>query len=96
MVTASRLLKAVAGGLEAFWGIPLLGGLIIFGTGWAPLMFMLAVHIIGLVLAMSSRTSKAGHLLGIITSIIGIIPIVGMIMHMITALVLIIETVRGK
>lgn len=89
-------MKWITGGMEAFLGIPLIGGFFIMGHAWAPLGFMAILHIITLLIALKNGKSLAGSILGIITSVIGWIPIVGMIMHWITALVLILSAIRGK
>lgn len=92
----STILKWVSGGLEAFWGIPILGGAIILSMAWTPLWFMLILHIITLVFSVLEKRSFHGSVLGIITSCIGWIPILGMIMHMITALILLIDAFRAQ
>ncbi|MFC4409022.1 hypothetical protein ACFOZY_01090 [Chungangia koreensis] len=92
----SNILKWVAGGLEGFLGIPILGGTIIVSLLWAPLFIMLALHIVGLVFASSEGTDKTGHILGIVTSVVGFIPFVGMIMHIVTAVFLLMEAAKNK
>ena len=92
----SNILKWVAGGLEAFLGIPFVGGTVILALAWTPLFIMLALHIVGLVFANREGTSRTGHILGIVTSAVGFIPIAGMIMHIITAVVLMMEAAQKK
>ncbi|WP_033828750.1 hypothetical protein [Bacillus andreraoultii] len=92
----STILKWVSGGLEAFWGIPVLGGTIILSMAWTPLWFMLILHIITLIFSVLEKRSFHGSVLGIITSCIGWIPILGMIMHMVTALILFIDAFRAQ
>ncbi|WP_085991469.1 hypothetical protein [Oceanobacillus senegalensis] len=87
----STILKWISGGLEAFWGIPLIGGTIIFAYAWLPLVFMLVLHIITLIFSVKEQKKIHGSILGIITSSIGWIPIVGMIMHIITAVFLLVD-----
>jgi len=96
MKGATRILKWVAGGLEALLGIPVLGGSIIIGLLWTPLIFMLAVHIVGLVLSVKSNSKKVGHILGIIASCVGFIPFVGMVLHILTAIFLLIEAAKNE
>lgn len=93
-MSTSRILKWITGGLEAFLGIPILGGLIVFGFLYTPLLVMLVLHIITLVFTIQENGDKAPSILGIVTSCIAWIPIVGMIMHMITAILLMVSASR--
>ncbi|MCM3733375.1 hypothetical protein M3196_17120 [Fictibacillus nanhaiensis] len=95
-MNVSRLLKWVTGGIEAFLGIPFLGGAIILGSAWAPLQFMFVLHLITLIICVVQKERFYGSVLGLITSVVGYIPILGMIMHIITALVLIVDGARGS
>ncbi|WKB36571.1 hypothetical protein QS257_05895 [Terrilactibacillus sp. S3-3] len=87
----SRILKWVSGGLEAFWGIPVIGGFMIIGMAWLPLPMMLALHIVTVVFSVKENKAITGNILGIITSCIGWIPVIGMIMHIISAIFILIE-----
>ncbi|WHY74589.1 hypothetical protein [Fictibacillus enclensis] len=93
---ATRILKWVAGGLEAFWGIPILGGMFIVSLYWTPLVIMLALHIVSLILTIKDGRKRTGHILGIIASGVGFIPVVGMILHIITATFLLIEAGKNE
>jgi predicted branched-subunit amino acid permease len=87
-----KVLKWITGALEAVLGIPFIGGAIVFGFGWQPLVFMLIFHIVTLVITFLERSNqRAGSILGIVTSMIAYIPFVGMVMHIITAIVLLIQ-----
>ncbi|THG90833.1 membrane protein [Alkalihalobacillus alcalophilus ATCC 27647 = CGMCC 1.3604] len=92
----SRIMKWTFGGLEAIWGIPILGGLLIIGLAWVPLVIMLILHIIGLVFASKENRSKTGHILGILASALGWIPGVGMILHILAAIFLMIEAGKNN
>ncbi|TGA99857.1 hypothetical protein E4665_02610 [Sporolactobacillus shoreae] len=92
----SRILKWVSGGFEALLGFPILGGSIIIGMLWTPLLIALALHIVTLIFSIQDRTRYHGSVLGIITSIIGVIPFVGMIMHIITAVLLFVNAGTEK
>ncbi|MEK4220557.1 MULTISPECIES: hypothetical protein [Bacillus] len=96
MGNTSRVLKWVAGGLEAFWGMPIIGGMIIVSMFWIPLVIMLALHIVSLIIAYKADKKIVGHILGIITSAVGWIPIVGMVMHIITAVFLMLEAAKDE
>ncbi|WP_114570090.1 hypothetical protein [Exiguobacterium flavidum] len=93
---ALQPLKWVTGGLEAFLGIPVLGGLFIMGTGYTPLFVMLAFHIIVVVLTARAGKVSAGNIVGICASTIGFIPVVGMFLHISAAIVLLIDAARGQ
>ncbi|WP_455660846.1 hypothetical protein [Pradoshia sp.] len=91
-----RLLKWISAGIEAFLGIPFLGGTVIIATGWAPLGIMFIFHILLVVFSNKAGEKAAGNIVGIITSVIGIIPILGMIMHLVTAAVIALEMAGQK
>ncbi len=91
-----RTLKWVSGGLEAILGIPLLGGLIVIGTGYNALWLMLAFHIVVVVLtARAGRVSK-GNIVGIVASTVGVIPVVGMLLHIAAAIVILLDAAFGN
>lgn len=87
----STILKWVSGGLEAFLGIPVFGGIVIVSLLWTPLAIMLALHIVTLIFSSKENEKRHGSILGIVTSAIGWIPVVGMIMHIITAVLLMVD-----
>ncbi len=93
-MSVSRILKWITGGLEAVLGIPVIGATIIIGFSWLPLVFMLAFHIVTLVLTKKDGGASTGSILGIITSCIGWIPFVGMIMHILSAIFLMIDAAK--
>lgn len=96
MGTAVNILKIVAGSLEALLGFPVLGGTIVIGTAYVALAVMFCFHIINLVLAVKAGKTKAGSILGIVTSCVAFIPFVGMTMHILTAIFLLIEGIKRK
>ena len=91
-----RLLKWISAGIEAFLGIPVLGGAIILSTGWAPLGIMFIFHIVLVIFSSKVGERAAGNIVGIITSVVGFIPVLGMIMHLVTAAVIALETAGQK
>lgn len=96
MRTAVALLW-LTGILEALLGIPFFGGAYVLSTGWAALGVMFVLHAITLFFCVRERAPKVGPILGLITSLIAVIPIVGMIMHWVTAIVLIMSAIAvGK
>lgn len=94
-MSVSRLLKWITGGVEAFLGIPVLGGTIIVASGWAPLQVMFFVHLATLVICAVQKERFHGSILGMITSVVGFVPFLGMTMHIVTALVLFLDAARG-
>ncbi|KAB2335523.1 hypothetical protein [Bacillus mesophilum] len=92
----STILKWITGGFEAALGIPILGGLFILSTAWTPLFVMLVLHIVTLVFSSNEGEKKHGSILGIVTSVVGLIPVVGMVMHIITAILLMIDAAKSN
>ncbi|KKK37184.1 membrane protein [Mesobacillus campisalis] len=95
MGTATTL-KWFTGVFEALLGIPFLGGAFIISNGWTPLFIMLILHIVTLFFSFKEIQNKYGSVLGIVTSVIGWIPVVGMIMHIVTALALLFDAARSR
>jgi hypothetical protein len=89
-----KTLKWVSGGIEAVLGIPILGGSIVLGFGWTPLLLMLVFHIVVLVLSKKVGVKATGNIIGIVTSVIGWIPFVGMIMHIVSAIFILRDAAR--
>lgn len=95
-MSTSKVLKWVAGGMECLWGFPVLGGTIIIGLMWIPLAVMLIFHIVGLVFAIKENKKRTGHILGIVASCVGWIPVVGMVLHILTAIFLMMEAHKDE
>ncbi|MBU9720151.1 MULTISPECIES: hypothetical protein [Bacillaceae] len=92
----STLFKWITGGLEAFWGIPLIGGTLILSLAWTPLFFMLILHIVTLILSIRDNRKYHGSIMGIITSCLAWIPILGMILHIITGVLLLVDAYQTQ
>jgi len=93
-MSTSKILKWVTGGLEALWGFPILGGTLVIGLAYTPLLLMLILHIVTLIIAKKEGQASNGSIIGIITSCVAWIPIVGMIMHIITAVFLMVDAAK--
>lgn len=91
-----RTLKWVSGGLEAILGIPILGGLIVIGSGYNALWLMLAFHIVVVVLTARAGTVSKGNIVGIVASTVGVIPVVGMLLHMAAAITILLDAAFGN
>ena len=74
--------------------IPVLGGSIVVLFAWVPLGVMLILHIITLIFSVNTNEAKAGSIIGIITSLLGAIPFVGWALHLVSAIVLLIGTIK--
>ena len=92
----SILLKWITGGLEILLGIPFVGMNIITSLRWAPIWIMLILHIVTLVFSLKERTKKNGSIMGIVTNIIGFIPIIGMVMRLITGVILLRSAAKNE
>jgi len=78
---------------EGFMAIPIIGAFFVIGYGYTPLAIAFILHVVALVLSVKENRSKAPSILGMITSVIAIIPFVGMTMHFITAIVYLVSAV---
>lgn len=87
-MSAASILMLITAILEAILGIPVLGGSIVIGFFYVPLFVMFVMHIISLVFVAKEGKSKAGNILGIVTSCLAWIPFVGMALHIATAITL--------
>ena len=95
-MSTSRILKWVTGGLEALLGIPVMGGALVVGLLWSPLLVMLGLHIVTLVLSREEGMPSTGSILGIVASTVGWIPFVGMVLHILSATFLMIDAAKPQ
>ncbi|MFC0299811.1 hypothetical protein ACFFIS_03085 [Virgibacillus soli] len=56
---SSTVLKWISGGLEAFWGFPIIGGTFVIGLAYTPLMLMFILHIITLIFSLIQDKKSA-------------------------------------
>jgi hypothetical protein len=81
---------------ETILAIPIVGGMIIMGWYWIPLVLAVIYHSITLVYTMKEGGNKVGPILGIITGVIGVVPLLGWSMHVITALFLYVGALKPE
>ena len=91
-----RNTKWIAGGLEAFLAIPIVGATVILGTYWLPLFIMMAFHIYNLVMSSEDGYAKTGSIVGIIGNALGWFPGIGWTFHVVTAVLLMVEASQMK
>lgn len=61
-MSSSRTMKWITGGLEALLAIPFLGGTIVIGFSYTPLLVMLILHVITLVMTLKQNGKIYGCL----------------------------------
>ncbi|CQR51926.1 hypothetical protein [Paenibacillus riograndensis] len=81
---------------EAFLALPFIGGAFVVANAWAPLGVAFLLHAVAVVLLLRERGPIAGNVVGIITSVVALIPFVGWIMHAVTAIILLIEGISAS
>ena len=86
MISNVKTFKWISGGFEALLGIPIIGGSIVLGFGYMPLLIALVLHIVTVVLAKKAGVTAFGNYFGIITACLAWIPILGMILHILSAI----------
>ena len=84
----SKNIKLISAIFETILAVPFLGGFFVLMTAWMLLAVGLVLGIVGVIICSKEKTNKSGHILQIITSCIGWIPVIGWLMHLITAVVL--------
>lgn len=90
-MTNSKMMKLVTGSLEAILAIPILGGTIVLGFGYVPLVIMGILHVITLFLSNKDGKLSVGSIFGLLASLLGWIPLLGWILHLITAIILVFD-----
>ncbi|QMV42472.1 hypothetical protein [Cohnella cholangitidis] len=90
----SRVLKWITGSIEIFLAIPLIGALVVMGSGYTVLVITLILHIVTLVLSSSNKEPIYGSVMGIITSLLAWIPFVGWLLHLLTGIFLMVTAAK--
>jgi hypothetical protein len=73
---------------ETILAIPIVGAMIIMGWSWIPLVLAVVYHSITLVYTIKGGGNRVGPILGVITGVVGVVPLLGWSMHVITAIFL--------
>ena len=92
----SKGMKWITGIAETFLAIPILGGAFIISSGYSVLITMFVLHAITLLLSIRDKQGKGAPILGLITSVVSVIPVVGWFMHAITAIALFISALTSS
>ncbi|GGO02581.1 hypothetical protein [Saccharibacillus kuerlensis] len=89
----ARTFKGVSGLFELILGLPLLGGMVVMGSGWGITAVMFVLHTVTLLLSLQHRQSFYGSAAGIVTCLLVSVPIAGMFGHWVTAVLLLVSMV---
>lgn len=89
----ARAFKGLSGLFELILGLPLLGGMVVMGSGWGISAVMFALHAVTLLISLQHRQSFYGSAAGIATCLLISVPIIGMFGHWITAVLLLVSMV---
>lgn len=91
MSPTGKLFKWGTFAYEAFLALPFIGGTFVVANAWVPLGVAFLLHAVAVIILLRERGPVVGNIVGVITSVIALIPFVGWVMHAITALILLIE-----
>lgn len=91
-----KVAKVVALIYQAVLAIPFLGGSIVLFSGWGALGLGFVIHAIVFILALKSGGAKIASIIGMITSIVAVIPGIGWLMHLVTTIAYAIELLTRK
>ncbi|WP_342514510.1 hypothetical protein MKY34_07210 [Sporosarcina sp. FSL K6-1522] len=92
----STIMKWVTAVAEGFLAIPIIGGAVILGTSYSALTVMFVLHAITLILSIRDRQGKAASILGLVTSVVSVIPVFGWFMHLVTAIALFVSAFMSR
>lgn len=94
-MTFSTGMKWITGIAEAFLAIPIIGGAFVIGSGYSALGVMFVLHTITLILSIRDMNGKGASILGLVTSVVSVIPVIGWFMHLITSGALFISAITS-
>lgn len=90
----AKVLKWLTGLIEIVLAIPILGGLIVMGSGYTVLGVMFILHLITLIVSNKDNEPIYGSVLGIVTSLLAWIPFMGWLLHLISGVLLLISAAQ--
>jgi hypothetical protein len=96
MSPIGKLFKWGTFAYEAFLALPFIGGAFVVANAWVPLGVAFLLHAIAVVILLRERGPVVGNVVGVVTSVVALIPFVGWIMHAITAIILLVEGISGS
>lgn len=64
-------------------------------NAWAPLGIAFLLHAVAIIILLRERGPIIGNAVGVVTSVVALIPFVGWVMHAITAIILLVEGLSG-
>lgn len=96
MSPIGKLFKWGTFAYEAFLALPFIGGAFVVANAWVPLGVAFLLHAIAVVILLRERGPVIGNVVGVVTSVVGLIPFVGWIMHAITAFILLVEGISAS
>jgi hypothetical protein len=96
MSPIGKLFKWGTFAYEAFLALPFIGGAFVVANAWVPLGVAFLLHAIAVVILLRERGPIVGNVVGVVTSVVALIPFVGWIMHAITAIILLVEGISGS
>ena len=96
MSPIGKLFKWGTFAYEAFLALPFIGGAFVVANAWVPLGVAFLLHAIAVVILLRERGPVVGNLVGVVTSVVGLIPFVGWFMHAITAFILLVEGISAS
>lgn len=91
MSPTGKLFKWGTFAYEAFLALPIIGGSFVVANAWAPLGIAFLLHAVAIIILLRERGPIIGNAVGVVTSVVALIPFVGWIMHAITAIILLVE-----
>ncbi|MBF0384817.1 MAG: hypothetical protein HQL27_02995 [Candidatus Omnitrophica bacterium] len=74
--------------VETILAVPFIGAGVIISLAYIPLVAALVLHIISLIQCINEKLPKYGNITGLVTSVVGMVPLLGFIMHVTSAAML--------
>lgn len=90
----AKVLKWLTGIIELVLAIPILGGIIVMGSGYSVLGLMFILHLVTLIVSNKDNETIYGSIMGIVTSLLAWIPILGWLLHLISGILLMISAIQ--